>query len=146
MKNSTHRILLVDDGLDQGFLTHRALTKLTAVGSVHLARSGNEAISYLMGEGEFADRRKFPFPTIVITDLGMNGDGFDILEFLQGNPAWSVVPAIMYSASDDDDDVRTAFALGVSAYHVKPVRATEAEKFAGGDDCLLGSFRSTSGG
>lgn len=57
-----------------------------------------------------------------------NGDGFDVLEFMQANPGWSIVPRIVYSSSDEDDDVRTAFLLGASAYHVKPAQTGNSEK------------------
>jgi len=124
MKRSLHRILVVDDDLDGRFFTERALQKVLPEGStIHLVVSGNEAIKYMMGEGAFSSRREYPFPTLIITDLKMpDGDGFDVLEFLQTNPEWGVVPRIMLSSSQDDDDVRTAFFLGASAYHLKPMK------------------------
>lgn len=119
MKRHHHHILLVDDDLGQQFLSRRALAKaLGERSTIQLVGGGNEAIAYMIGEGAFADRQRHPFPTLIITDLHMpDGDGFDVLEFLQCNPQWSVVPRILLSASDNDDDVRTAFFLGVSAYH-----------------------------
>lgn len=122
MKRSYHRVLLVDDDIDQRSLTETALKRhLSSISTIHLVGSGNHAIRYMMGEGEFSDRKKHPFPSLVITDLNMSdGDGFDLLEFLQTNPEWGVVPRIMLSSSNDDDDVRTAYWLGASAYHLKP--------------------------
>lgn len=122
MKRKVHRILLIDDDIDDRLLTERALKKVLPKGStVHLADCGNDAIAYMIGESHFANRREYPFPTLIITDLNMSdGDGFDVLEFLQTNPEWGVVPRILFSSSGDEDDVRTAFLLGASAYHVKP--------------------------
>jgi CheY-like chemotaxis protein len=122
MKLNSHRVLLVDDNEEERFLTERALKSVASgVRSVHLAVSGNSAIAYMMGEREFADRGHFPFPTLVITDLKMpDGDGFDVLEFLQANPEWSVLPRVVFSSSEDEDDIRTAFLLGANAYHLKP--------------------------
>jgi CheY-like chemotaxis protein len=116
-----HRILLADDDCNEQFLAERALKKILPPGShVCVVDSGNTAIAYLMGEDKYRDRKSYPFPTLVITDLNMqDGDGFDVLEFLQGNPGWSVVPRIMFSDSDDADDIRTAYFLGASAYHLK---------------------------
>lgn len=127
MKTRFHRILLIDDDADERALTDHALKLALPTGStVHLAVSGDQAIRYMIGEGEYADRRQFPFPTLVITDLNMpDGDGFDVLEFLKANPQWSVVPRILFSSSSDDDDVRTAFALGASAVHVKPISSSQ---------------------
>jgi CheY-like chemotaxis protein len=124
------RILLIDDDVDDQFLAQVALEKvLPPRSSVALAHNGDEAIAYMIGEGVFADRERHPFPSLVITDLKMpNGDGFDVLEFLQNNPAWNVVPRLMFSGSADADDVRTAYMLGASAYHIKPIGRAELEK------------------
>lgn len=115
------RILLVDDSIDDRFLLERALQRILPTGSSICAlNSGNKAIAYMIGEGKFSDRKRYPFPTLVVTDLDMrDGDGFDVLEFLQANPAWSVVPRIVFSSSDNENDIRTAFLLGASAYHLK---------------------------
>lgn len=129
MKKHAHRILLVDDDLEIRYLTEHALTKALPEGAtIHAAGSGNEAIRYLIGEKEYADRTRFPFPTVIITDLSMpDGDGLALLEFLEVNPAWSIVPRIVFTSSDDDDDVRNAFRLRASAYHLKPTSLRETE-------------------
>jgi CheY-like chemotaxis protein len=123
------RILLIDNDVDDQFLSQLALEKVLPSGSVvHAVHSGDEAVAYMIGEGEFSDREKHPFPSLVITDLKMpNGDGFDVLEFLKNNPAWNVVPRLMFSNSDHADDVRTAYMLGASAYHIKPLSRADME-------------------
>jgi CheY-like chemotaxis protein len=123
------RILLIDNDVDDQFLSRLALEKVLPRGSVvHAVHSGDEAVAYMIGEGRFSDRETHPFPSLVITDLKMsNGDGFDVLEFLQNNPAWNVVPRLMFSNSDHPDDVRTAYMLGASAYHIKPLSRAEME-------------------
>jgi CheY-like chemotaxis protein len=124
------RILIVDDNLDDQFVQARTIRKIMPRGALlNCANSGEEAISYLIGEGKFSDRERFPFPTLLITDLNMpNGDGLSLLAFINNNPAWSVVPRIVFSSSTDDDDVRTAFMLGASAYHRKPLQLADTEK------------------
>ena len=130
MNANFHRILLVDDDFDQQFFSTHALKQvLSNRSSINLASSGDEAIAYMIGEGRFADRQNYPFPTVVITDLSMpHGDGFDVLEFMQSNADWSLVPRIVFSSSEDDDDVRTAYMLGASAYHLKPRTLAEMEQ------------------
>lgn len=125
-----HRILLIDDDVDESFLTSRALKGIGGLRSlVFTVESGEAGIDYLAGDGQYTDRKKYLFPTLIITDLRMpHGDGFDVLEFLQGNPEWSVVPRIVFSSAADDDDVRTAYFLGASAYHVKPSTLTQRAK------------------
>src|SRR5881394_1748782 len=75
----------------------------------------------MMGEGKYADREKFAFPTFVITDLKMpRADGFAVLEFLKGNPQFAIIPTIVLTGSADLDDIKKSYMLGASSYHVKP--------------------------
>ena len=124
------RVLLIDSNRDDQYVEGFALVEVLKAGStVNTVGSGDEAVAYMIGEGKFADREKFPFPTLIITDLSMEqGDGFDVLEFLAYNPAWSVVPRIIFAGSNNNDDVRTAYALGASAYHVKPASLADLKQ------------------
>jgi CheY-like chemotaxis protein len=130
MKIHGLRVLVIDDDIDDQFFAQLALEKVLPEGStVQVVHSGNEGIAYMIGEGRFTDRTTYPFPSLIITDLKMpDGDGFNVLEFLQKNPAWNVVPRLMFSNSADEDDVRTAYMLGASAYHIKPMGKSETEK------------------
>ena len=88
---------------------------------MHALSSGNEAVDYLCGHGRFEDRDQYPFPGYIISDLQMrHGDGLSILEFLKKNPALSVIPIVIFSSSDDQDDIRHAYLLGASSYFLKP--------------------------
>jgi CheY-like chemotaxis protein len=124
------RVLVIDDDLDDQFFARLSLEKVLPAGStVQVLASGNDGIAYMIGEGKYADRDSSPFPSLIITDLKMaDGDGFNVLEFLQNNPAWNVVPRLMFSNSADDDDVRTAYMLGASAYHIKPMGRPQTEQ------------------
>jgi CheY-like chemotaxis protein len=121
MKARKFTLLIVDDDENQRFLFQRIFQKLGTKYKVHLACNGNEALAYLKGEGKFADRIQFEFPSYVLTDLKMDpGDGFHILQFLKETPALSVIPVVMLSSSDDPDDIRQAYLLGASSFFVKP--------------------------
>src|SRR4051812_35711750 len=83
----------------------------------------------MMGEEKYSDRKKFAYPTFIITDLKMpRADGFAVLEFLKGNPQWAVVPTIVLSASSDLDDIKKSYMLGANSYHVKPHSQEKLEK------------------
>ena len=121
MKASKYTLLIVDDDEDQRFLFKRVFEQLGTKYKVQLAINGDEALAYLKGEGRFSDRNQYEFPSYILTDLKMNpGDGFHILEFLKNTPALSVIPVVMLSTSEDDDDIRQAYLLGASSYFVKP--------------------------
>ena len=121
MKKLNPTILIVDDSEDDQFLIKYTLKKVGVTDPIHLLSDGVEAIAYMMGEGKYANREKFAYPTFIMTDLKMpRRDGFAVLEFLKSNPEWAVIPTIVFSASTDLDDIKKAYMLGASSYHVKP--------------------------
>src|SRR5688572_23059074 len=99
MKHANPTIMVVEDNIDDALLLKHAFKKIGVRDPIHVVRDGVEAIEYMMGEGKYADRRKFAYPTFILTDLKMpRADGFAVLEFLKGNPEWAVIPAIVFSA------------------------------------------------
>ncbi|MDB6025899.1 MAG: response regulator receiver protein [Verrucomicrobiales bacterium] len=121
MKTRHFSILVVEDDEDDRFLIESAFRKAGVTAPINLVCDGGEAIAYLNGEGKFADRDKYQYPTFIMTDLKMpNGDGYMVLENLKKNPAWTVIPTVVFSASTDQDDIKKAYMLGASSYHLKP--------------------------
>jgi CheY-like chemotaxis protein len=121
MKNYHPTIMIVDDDHNDLVLIEQAFRDIGVKDSIHLIRGGREAIAYMMGEGKFSDRSRYAYPTFIATDLKMpEADGFAVLEFLQKNPAWAVIPTVVLTGSRDLDDIKKAYMLGASSYHVKP--------------------------
>lgn len=125
MRKTTPTILVIDDDANDLMLFESAFRAVGAASRVMTAGSGDEAIAYLNGEGKFSDRGAYPYPDFVITDLKMpDGDGFAVLEHFKRNPEWAVIPTVVLSGSQDNDDIKKAYLLGASAYHVKPSSPT----------------------
>lgn len=121
MKKYFATILVIDDDKNDQWLIERALRTAGVVAPIYLASDGAEAIAYMMGEGKFADREKYAYPTFIMTDLKMpRVDGFGVLEFLKGNPEWAVIPTVVFTSSPDRDDIKKSYMLGASSYHLKP--------------------------
>ncbi len=121
MKAKRLHLLAIEDDENDAFFLERAFQEAGAPGRVIVLSSGRQAIEYFKGEGEFADREKFPFPTLIITDLKMNGgDGFDVLQHLKTHPLSRVIPVVVMSGSNDEDDIKRVYAGGASCYLLKP--------------------------
>ena len=121
MKTYNAAILLVDD--DRHFLefVESGLRHAGATGPIRGVSSGDEAIAYLGGEGRYDDRAAYPYPNFIITDLKMsNGDGFNLLRYLKSHADTAIIPTVVFSGSSDLDDIKSAYRLGASSYHVKP--------------------------
>jgi CheY-like chemotaxis protein len=120
MKNYKTTILIVEDDPNDQFLLERAFRKIGVTDPIHIVNDGREAIAYMKGEGRFANRSEYCYPTFVLTDLKMPGaDGFAVLEFLKKNPDWAIIPTVVLSSSADLDDIKRAYRLGASSYHTK---------------------------
>jgi CheY-like chemotaxis protein len=121
MKAQKFTLLIVDDDANDRFFMEHAFQKLGLNYRIHGLASGDEAVAYINGEGQYRDRAKFQFPSYIITDLKMfPGDGFTLLQHIKKHPALSIIPVVMMSSSCDLDDIRHAYLLGASSYFTKP--------------------------
>jgi len=121
MKKYHATIMVVDDDSNDLLFIERAFRSIGVKDPIHTVSGGREAIAYLMGEGKYADRKTFAYPTFITTDLKMpDADGFFVLEHLRNNPEWAVIPTVVLTSSSDPDDIKKAYMLGASSYHVKP--------------------------
>ncbi len=126
MKKYFSTIMVVDDDSNDLFLIERAFRAIGVTEPIHTINGGREAIAYMMGEGKYADRTAYAYPTFITTDLKMpEADGFAVLEHLKKHPEWAVIPTVVLTSSRDLDDIKKAYMLGASSYHLKP-GSTEA--------------------
>lgn len=88
--------------------------------TLRVVRDGNKVIEYLLGRGEYADRKRFPEPDLLLLDLQMPGrDGFEILTWFQRRPVRQQLPVVVLSSSGLEADVNRARSLGAADYRKK---------------------------
>lgn len=115
------RVLLVEDDENDVFFMRRALEKTKLGLSLEVVMDGQEALDYLAGTGTFVERTRFPLPDILFIDLKLPYvNGFDVLSWVRGQPAFREMPVIILTSSPEDRDRSQAEQLGVRAYCVKP--------------------------
>ena len=113
-------ILLIEDSDDDAFLFERALTGDGISSCLRRVCNGAEAVSYLE-EGGNGNGNGSPFPGVLFTDIKMpKMDGFELLKWLKADPRCSLLPVMVFSASNHHTDVEKAYRLGANAYLVKP--------------------------
>lgn len=122
----TKSILLVEDNEDDVFLMERALKEANILMPLRAVEHGQEAIDYLSGEGEFADRTQFPIPSIVFLDLKMPlTSGQEVLEWMRQQPEFRSTTVVMLTSSEEQVDLNRAYKLGCDSYLVKPPKAQQ---------------------
>jgi CheY-like chemotaxis protein len=119
-------ILVAEDDENDAFMLTRAFRKEGIGLAVHVSPDGEDAMNYLKGVGPYADRGKFPFPRLIVTDLKMPvRSGFDILAWLQKHPECNLIPKIVLSGSGLESDIIQAYQLGANAFFTKPTTVQE---------------------
>jgi len=115
-------ILLVDDELSDTRATLEVLGKAGLARDVRVARGGQEAVDYLFGRGQFATRRRFPLPQLVLLDLHMPGtDGFAVLRQMRQAEALRGIPVIALCTSPEEGERALRCEFRANRYVVKPV-------------------------
>lgn len=116
------RILLVEDNRLDVELTLDAFRNARVANVIHVCTGGQEALDYLFGRGEFADRSRNPLPDIVLLDLKMPGvDGFEVLRQAKAAPEIRRIPIVVLTSSAEDGDRVLSYESGANSYLVKPV-------------------------
>jgi CheY-like chemotaxis protein len=115
--------LLVEDNEDDAFFMRRAFQDAGIKNPLHVVTNGEEAIDYISGTSDFADRQRYPLPDMIFLDLKMPGrDGFEVLAWLRQQKRCGVPVAILTSSPEDVDRKR-AQELGANCYLLKPPTA-----------------------
>jgi len=114
-------ILLAEDDEDYVILIKQVFTKAHIPNPVHVVQNGEEAIAYLKGTGQYANRDEFPLPDVLLLDLKMPRiNGFEVLKWVRQQPGLSRLRILVLTSSDEIRDVNEAYQLGANSFLVKP--------------------------
>jgi len=122
VNTSPHTILLVEDDSNDVLLLQRAFRRAGLMHALQIVTDGDQAVSYLNGDGEFADRQAHPLPALVLLDLKLpRRSGLEVLEWLRNQPEnLKALPVIVLTSSRLSEDVDRAYGLGANSYMAKP--------------------------
>lgn len=125
-------ILLVTDNPDDERLVLGAFQKNNIVNKVVVARDGAEALDYLFGTGNYANREAMKMPHVIILDLNLQKlDGLEVLKRLRNNERTDLLPVVAFTSSEDDRDLRDCYSLGVNSFIRKPSELSQFSEIIG---------------
>src|SRR5205085_9985879 len=83
---------------------------------------GDEAVTYLLGQGRYADRRAHPLPGLVLLDLKLpRRSGLEVLGWIRQQAGLRRLSVVVFTSSTETSDIDRAYDLGANSYLVKPV-------------------------
>lgn len=119
-------ILLVEDNKKDELLTIRALKAINVANKIDVVHDGQEAIDYLLGgesEGTGAERQ---LPAVVILDLKLPKlDGHEVLQRIRADPRTELLPVVILTSSDEENDIVESYRHGANSFVSKPVNIDE---------------------
>lgn len=119
-------ILVVEDNPDDVALTLRSLRGSGILNRVVVANDGAEALDYLFGTGKYAERDITSMPAIVLLDLKLpKVDGIEVLQRIRADRRTELLPVVILTSSDDEQDLIASYASGCNSYVRKPVEFSQ---------------------
>lgn len=115
-------ILLVEDDPNDELLTLRAFKKNNMMNEIKVVRDGQEAVDFLLCKGEYSERDKAHNPQVILLDINLPKiDGLEVLRHLRSNESTALIPVVIMTTSDEQNDLITSYKLGANSYIRKPV-------------------------
>ncbi|MCG3210007.1 MAG: Response regulator rcp1 [Anaerolineae bacterium] len=115
-------ILLIEDNPDDEILALRALKKNMVMNQVVVAHDGAEALDYLFCTGIYADRNPREMPRLILLDIKLPKlNGLEILRRIRSDHRTRLLPVVVMTSSNEEQDVITGYQLGANSYIRKPV-------------------------
>jgi len=115
-------ILLVEDNPDDEALTLRALKKNNIKNEVVIAHDGAEALDYLFGTGNYTGRNTDVLPQVVLLDLKLpKVEGLEVLRRVRADKRTKLLPVVILTSSNEEQDRIDGYGLGANSYVRKPV-------------------------
>ncbi|MCB0179035.1 MAG: response regulator, partial [Anaerolineae bacterium] len=84
-----------------------------------LLKDGEEALEFFFGQ--LNDNNPLPMPKIVLLDIKLpKVTGFEVLQKLKSDHTTKKIPVIIFTSSNERQDLELAYQLGANSYLVKP--------------------------
>ena len=120
MKNARRNpleVLLVEDDPGDELLTREALKDASV--RMHVATDGVAALAFLRREGAY---QAAPRPDLVLLDLNLpRKGGREVLAEIRRDEQLQLIPVIILTTSNYEQDVRSCYSLQANCYVLKPV-------------------------
>src|SRR5438132_1060203 len=115
-------VLLVEDNADDELLALRGLRLHLPTARVCVVRNGEDALHCLQGTLEIKGEPVASSPDFVLLDLKLPFvSGFEVLKMIRELQATRLVPVVVFSSTNEPEDIRRSYSLGANSFIQKPI-------------------------
>lgn len=126
MKKNPLNIILVEDDQADIKIAQRTFAQSECKNNVFFVNDGRECLKYLSREGTYSDKKKYPWPDLILLDINMPGvDGFEVLKTIKTHPIFKLIPVIVLSGSKNDMDIHKSYENGANGFIQKSLNYEE---------------------
>lgn len=112
-------VLLVEDDPGDVLMTREAFAQHKIRNELHVTNDGEQALRFLRQEGEYEHA---PRPGLILLDLNLpRRDGRQVLAEIKADAELRMIPVVVLSTSEADEDIMRSYSLHANAYVTKPV-------------------------
>ncbi|MEO8613441.1 MAG: response regulator [Chloroflexota bacterium] len=112
-------ILLVEDSPTDVELTIEALRDAKVNNQLSVVEDGQQALAFLRREGQYAQAKR---PDLVLLDLNLpRKSGLEVLAEMRADDNLSLIPVVVLTTSQADEDITASYRLHANCYIAKPV-------------------------
>jgi CheY-like chemotaxis protein len=112
-------VLLVEDDEGDVLMTREAFEFHKIRNPLHVVTDGEQALQFIRRAGPFADA---PRPGLILLDVNLPRlSGLEVLAALKQDPDLHVIPVVMLTTSQAEEDILRSYELHANAYVTKPV-------------------------
>jgi two-component system, response regulator len=116
------KILLVEDSPDDQELIRMAIAEEHIANEIISLSDGAQALDYLFGKGSYAGRDISDTPLVILLDIKLpKVNGLEVLQQLRADPRTALIPVVILTSSNEEQDVLTSYKNHVNSYVRKPV-------------------------
>jgi len=112
-------VLLVEDDPGDIQMTREAFQHHKIQNKLHVVTDGEQALQFLHQTGEYTSA---PRPGLILLDLNLpRRSGHEVLAELKEDPQLRVIPVVILTTSQAEEDILRSYSLHANAYVSKPV-------------------------
>jgi CheY-like chemotaxis protein len=122
-------ILLIEDQMEDVIFIERAFRLVLPAAGLKVLHNGEEAIAYLLGEGRYADRQRYPMPDLILLDLQIpRKSGLEVLAWIWDQPQLKRIRVVVLTGSQNSSHIQRVHELD-AYYQLKPSNFDELTAF-----------------